>query len=248
MVRLLLLSSFLCLSLHQIQAQKTVLKEQGSWFSLTHNIKISNKLSVSHLSQMRRVDHFENIQVLLLKPSINYTFNKNLSAGLGYVHFRSYPNGVRHAPIKKSEQRIWQHLTHKTSWGAVNISNRLIFEQRYKDIVNATVTPPEIKGRSYAQRFRYRLMGTFKVARLSGRTVLWGKVSNETRIRFNGGLSNGEFDQNNLYGFLGLNLLENSKLWVGYGRDYKKVNDGLFIAHDIIHVSLSYDLDLRKNM
>jgi hypothetical protein len=246
MVRTLIFLVVFGLTLVNVQAQKTVLREQGSWFSLPHNIKISNKLSIGHLSQMRRVEHFDNLQVVLLLPRINYAISKNLSVGVGYVYFRSFPNGVRAAPIKRSEHRIWQHFTHKANLGSINMANRFVFEQRYKDIVNTTVTPYAIDGRSYAQRLRYRLMGTFKVAQLSENLVLWGRVSNEIRVRFKGGFSEGEFDQNNLYGFLGINLFDNSKLWLGYGRDYKKVKDALFITNDIIHVSMSYDLDLRK--
>ena len=59
-------------------------------------------------------------------------------------------------------------------------------------------------------------------------------------------MSQPTFDQNNFYLYLGYKLQENAKFWVGYGRDYYKVDSSKFIATTILHVAISYDFDLTK--
>jgi hypothetical protein len=238
---------FAMASITMVNAQ-SVLQENGTWFTLSNSIKVSEKITVSQISQMRRVDYFKNIQVVMLKPSISYELSKVVSVGIGYVSFNSFPNGVWHASIKKKENRIWEHLTLTTKLGKTALSNRFVFEQRFKDIVNTAASPNVHDGHSYAQRFRYRLLTSFKLVELSDTNNLWAKISNEVRIRFNTGLSQPDFDQNNFYVYLGIDLIKNSKFWVGYGRDYKKVRGELFIAHDIIHVAVSYDFDLTQEI
>ena len=186
------------------------------------------------------------ITKIKIKPSVNFKSSKNLSFGLGYVYFKSFPNGVRHAPIKKEENRIWQHITLNAKLGAISVSNRFIFEQRFKDVINKKVNPNLIDGTIYAQRFRYRFQASFKIATISNGRFLLGKVSNELRIRFKTGLSEPEYDQNNFRILTGYPLLENSTIWLGYGRDYNKINSELFVANNILLISINYDFDLRS--
>ena len=226
-------------------AQET-LKESGSWWTLGNKFQVSDQLSFSQISQMRRVGFMEHTQVILLKPSVNFKATKSLSFGLGYVYFKSFPNGVRHASIKKEENRIWQHVTLSAKLGSISLSNRFVFEQRFKDVINNKVNPNVIDGTQYAQRLRYRLQLSFKVATIGNGRLLLGKISNELRIRFKSGLSEPDYDQNNFRVLAGTSLIKNSSIWFGYGRDYNKINSELFLANDIFLISLNYDVDLRS--
>lgn len=160
--------------------------------------------------------------------------------------FKSSPNGVHHSSIKKGEQRIWQHLTLNSIVGKTTLSNRFVFEEHFKDIINTNVTPNVIDGTSYAQRFRYRILVSFNTFKLNNNNYILGKVSNELRIRFKSGLSHPDYDQNNFGAYLGYKLLYNSKAWIGYGRDYFKVNSDRFVSYYILHFAMSYDFDLTK--
>ena len=223
-----------------------ILTENGSWFTLTNNITITEKWYVSSALQMRRVNFVKNIGANLFKPSLNYKINKRVSFGMGYVLFNSHPNGVNPASIKKGEERIWQHITFNSNLGKSKLSNRFVFEERFKDVINKNVQPNKIDGSTYAQRFRYRLLLSFNTFKLNNGKFLLAKISNEIRIRFGTGLSQPDFDQNNFGAYLGFKLLENSKIWLGYGRDYYKSNAAKFISNDILHLGLSYDINLIK--
>ena len=91
-----------------------------------------------------------------------------------------------------------------------------------------------------------QITNKFKIVNLKNDRFLLGKVSNELRIRFKSGLSEPDYDQNNFRIYTGYQLLDNSSIWLGYGRDYYKVNSDLFVANDIFMVTVNYDFDLRR--
>lgn len=229
-------------------SQTTVLKDKGSWLTLTNNFKISKNISISNVTQMRRVDFLKNTQAVVIQPGINYKLNKNISIGAGYLHYTYFANGVSHSPIKKYENRLWQNLNINSDLGNSKLSQRFVFEERFKDdIVLNPNNEYILDGVSYAQRFRYRLEVTTNLLKLNNNKIIYGKLSNETRIRFETGLTEPDFDQNNFAALLGYQLVDNSKVWVGYGRYYYKLSPTKFISNDILHINLSYDFDFTKN-
>ena len=235
----------LFLTIGNLQAQE-ILKDDSAWFTFTNKTMLSSKVYLGNVLQMRRVHFAKSTQVFIAGTSVNYSLPKNWTVGFGYLLFKSYPNGVCHASILKNENRLWQQITQSTVVGKANLSNRFIFEQRFKDIVNSAVTPNIIEGTAYEQRFRYKVSLALKLFKLSNTHYLLGKISNEVRVRFKTGLSQPDFDQNNLYAYLGCQFLKNAKVWVGYGRDYYKVNANKFVQNNIAHFAMSYDIDLRK--
>lgn len=229
-----------------VQSQSTMLKENGSWITFSNKITLTDNLYISHLNQMRRVSFMKNTQINLMVSSLNYKLNKNIIVGAGYIGLKFHPYGVKHAPIKKDEHRIWQHITIKSSINKLKLSNRFMFEERFKDVINTSTTPNFIDGTSYAQRFRYRIQTYFNVFQLKNKKMILGKVSNEIRVKFNTGLSEPGFDQNNFEALLGYNLFKTSKLWIGYGRDYFKYGNDKFKRNNKLHIAMNYDFDLRS--
>jgi hypothetical protein len=230
-----------------VNAQTTVLKDKGSWLTFTNNFKLSNKFSLSNVTQLRTVDFIQNNQALVIQPGVSYKLNKNVSIGAGYLSYTYYPEGAAHAPIKKYENRIWENLIVNSAIGNTKLNQRFVFEQRFKDVIVQNIDNEySIDGNSYSQRFRYRLEVTTNLVKLKNNKNIYGKLSNEIRIRFQTGLTEPDFDQNNFAALIGYQLLENSKIWVGYGRYYYKSNATKFISNDILHVTLSYDFDFTK--
>jgi len=223
-----------------------ILKENGSWFTFSNKISLSEKLYVSNVVQMRRVDFMKNVGATLFKPSFNYKLNNSVSFGIGYVAFKSHTNGVNPPAIKKGEERIWQHISINTSLGKTKLSNRFVFEERFKDVIDKSVQPNIIDGTSYAQRFRYRLLLSFNAFKLKNNKYMLAKVSNEIRVRFGTGVSQPDFDQNNFGAYLGYKINSHTKFWLGYGRDYYKSNSEKYISNNIFHLAMSYDINLIK--
>ncbi|NLP58494.1 DUF2490 domain-containing protein [Lutibacter sp. B1] len=242
----LILILFLVLAAQDVKSQIEVFKENGSWFTLSNKFKLSNKFYVGNLIQQRRVGFLKNTQAFLISPSVNYQINKNVSIGAGYMLYKYYAHGASHASITRDENRWWQHITVNSKVGNTTFNNRLMFEERTLDLINKDVTPNKIEGSKYFQRLRYRLQVTFNLFKLKNEQYILGKLSNEIRIRFTTGLNEPDFDQNNFEALLGYKLLDNSKIWLGYGRYYFKSNPEKFVSNNILHVTLSYDFDLTK--
>ncbi|WP_372744989.1 DUF2490 domain-containing protein [Lutibacter sp.] len=235
------------ISIAGLNAQTTVLKDKGSWLTLTNNFKLSDKFSITNSTQLRTVDFLQKKQAFILQPGVSYKLNNHVSVGAGYLRYTFYPNGQLHSPIKKYENRIWQNLIVNSAIGSAKLNQRFVFEQRFKDdVVLISDDEYAIDGVSYSQRIRYRIEITTNLLKLKNDKVIYGRLSNETRIRFETGLTEPDFDQNNFAALLGYQLAENSKIWAGYGRYYYKSNATKFVSNDILHVTLSYDLDLTK--
>lgn len=235
--------------LNNLNAQTEILKDYGSWFTITNNIKLSNKFYILNLSQQRRVCFLKNTQAFLYSPSINYNLTKNTSIGVGYLHYKSFPEGRAAASIHKNENRFFQHLTIRSIVGKFKLSQWFSFEERVIELINSSVNPNVIDGTKYVNRFRYRLQATTNLFKLKNNNYILGKLSNEIRIRFGGGgISNPDFDQNNFAALLGYKLLPNSTIWMGYGRYYFRKTSLLYVSNDILHVTLSYNIDLSKRI
>jgi hypothetical protein len=239
-IRLLFIS--IIYVLNTFSQETVVLKDTGSWFTLSNSVIVSDNFYFANVFQQRRVDFLNKTQAFLVAPSINYKVSKNLTFGAGYLFYKYYPNGVSHSEIKKDEHRFFQNLILNTNTGRFKLNNRLRFEQRAIE----SIENKEIIGRKKVNRLRYRFQVTTNLFKLNKNKHLLGKLSNELRIRFATGLSNPDFDQNNFAALLGYKLVPNSSIWLGYGRYYFKKNSATFISNDILHLNISYNFDIRK--
>ncbi|PHS54403.1 MAG: hypothetical protein COB01_02120 [Lutibacter sp.] len=242
----ILLGFFLLATIHSLSGQTEILKSKGSWFTFSNKIVISNKFYIVNAFQQRRVDFVDNTEGFFLTPSLNYKLTRNISIGGGYIYYKGFPNGVSYRPIHWVENTFFQHVTVSSNADKINIIQRFMFEERTIDLINTKVTPNVINGNKYVSRFRYRLQISFNMLKLKNDKFIIGKLSNETRIRFSDGVSNPDFDQNNFAVLLGCQLLKNSSVWMGYGRYYCKINSSQYVANNLLHLNLSYNIDLRK--
>ena len=237
---------FLVLVVNSVSAQTEILKDNGSWITVANKITISDKLFISNVYQQRRVDFLNNIQGFFLTPSLNYKITKNISVGAGYIYYRGFPSGKGHAPIHWTENSLFQLVSVNSKAGKINLNQRFMFEERTIDLINKDVTPNKIEGNKYVNRFRYRLQASFNMFKLKNDKYVMGKLSNEIRTRFSDGTKNPDFDQNNFCALMGYKLLDNSSIWIGYGRYFYKMSSNKYVASNLLHVNLSYSIDLRK--
>lgn len=208
---------------------------------------MSDTFYLDNLFQFRRVDFFEYSKIFFDRIGVNYKPNDNLILGAGYFYLESHAYGTFHPEITRREHRFWEALTLKTKMGKTQLANRFIFEQRFRERIVDHDGTSEIDGFVYVQRFRYRLQANFNVLKLKNNKYILGQVADEIRVRFSRGLSDPDFDQNNFDVFLGYQLLDNSKVWLGYSLNYYKINSSNFLAENTLRVNFSYDFDFRKN-
>ena len=237
---------FLLILGNNLYAQTEILKDNGAWLTFSSKVTISDKLFISNVYQQRRADFLTNTQGFFITPSLNYKLTKGISVGVGYIYYKGFPEGVSHAPIHWTENSLYQSVSVSSSVGKINLNQRFMFEERTIDLIDKNASPNVIDGNKHVNRFRYRLQASFKMFKLKNDKFLMGNLSNEIRVRFSDGVSNPDFDQNNFCALLGYKWLNNSSVWLGYGRYYYKLNSSKYVASNLLHLNLSYNIDLRK--
>jgi hypothetical protein len=225
----------LTLSLNNISAQEIDTNETGSWYTLANKFKVTEKFYFSNVIQLRLVDFAENTRIFLVAPGANYKIGKSLTASAGYMYLNFHQEGIRE-PSVDYENRVWEAVSLSSTFGKIKMNQRLMFEQRNFSKINGTT--------AYSNRFRYRINLDFNLFKLKNDKYILGKISEELRIRTGSGINEPEFDQNNFGLFLGYKLLDNSKVYVGYQRDYYKIPD--YWGDHLLHIMVTYDFDFTK--
>lgn len=231
----------------RVNSQTEVLKGDGAWFTMTNKFQISDNFYAGSFIQFRGIDIVKS-QFFFAGASLSYKFKNNLSVGVGYMYITAFTHGANHPVIPKHEHRILERIGYKSKIGSSSLAHRFVFEQRFKEKIVIEDDLPHISGTTYAQRFRYRIEFTFNILKLKNEKYLLGKISEELRIRFKSGLSDPDFDQNNFYLYTGYQLMDNSKIWLGYGVDYFKINSEKYISNKVLLINFSYDFDFRKKI
>jgi len=225
----------LILSLNNIRAQEIDTNESGSWNTLVNKFKITENFYFSNVTQIRMVDFAEKARIFLIAPGANYKFGKSLTTSAGYIYINFYQEGIR-IPSVDYENRIWEAISLSSTFGKIKMNQRFMLEQRNLHKLDKTTV--------YQNRFRYRINLDFNLFKLKNDKYILGKISEELRIRSGSGFNEPEFDQNNFGVFLGYKLLDNSKIYAGYQRDYYKGKD--YWGDHLIHIMLTYDFDFTK--
>lgn len=232
-----ILSLLLVIVLSNLNAQEVTNNESGTWATAINKFKFSEKISFVSVIQWRFVDNMEYTRIFLTMPFINYKFSNKISAGLGYAYVNYSLAGIR-PPTLDYENRFWQYFTLYSTLGKVKMNQRFMFEERFKTRLS--------NENSYSNRLRYRINVDFNLLKFKNNKYLLGRVSEELRIRFNSGISDPNFDQNNFIASLGYQLFDNSKLYLGYRRDYYNAGNGIYWGDNVFDVWFSYNFDFTK--
>lgn len=169
--------------------------QQWSSFAVKH--QIDEEFSAGLLSQLRFSDDISRLDVVLLRPDIEYKIAKPVRVALGYDYFDESPSGGQ------SENRIWQQLRLRYHSGDLLLQNRIRLEERFIEDTDGPTL-----------RLRYRLKIKHPLENPSWQLV----SSNETFFNLNhqdNGPDNG-FDQNRLFAGIGITLGEHLQMETGY--------------------------------
>lgn len=184
------------------------------WLPLTVSAKINNKFAFSGEYQWRRNQLGKTWQQSLLRMGLTYNKNKITSFQAGYGWILTYPYGDY--PIASNgtftEHRLHQQVMFKnelTARGSLLIT-RLRLEQRWLAVLNPDKS---INHWNYLNRIRImqRLNIPFSVKKKS----CYLSVMDELFVGFGKNVGQNVFDQNRLFGLLGLNLNKSVQLEMG---------------------------------
>ena len=163
---------------------------------------MNSKWNIHNEIQFRNYDAIGDLEQLLLRTGVGYNLsenNHNVLLGYGYITSENYV-GDTSEKITVNEHRIFQQFTSKQKIGAVSLSHRYRFEQRFVES-------------DFKMRLRYFL--AFKVPILKTEEMpskLYLSAYNELFLNTKSAV----FDRNRVYGGFGYQINKNIRLEAGY--------------------------------
>lgn len=194
---LVLLFSFL--KPETVKAQES---DFGNWLIYIGNKKLNTKWNIHNEIQYRNYDAIGDLEQLLLRTGLGYTFNQsknNILLGYGYILSENYVGNTNNK-VSVNEHRIFQQFTSKQSIGSVKLNHRYRFEQRF------------VKS-DFKLRFRYFLGLNIPLKKKGNETSKY-YLSAYNEIFLNTKTS--IFDRNRAYIGFGYNVCEQLRLEAGY--------------------------------
>lgn len=227
-------------------AQNTRLRDNNriGWYTGTGTFAFNKKWSAHLEYQWRRDNYISNWQQSLLRTGINYHANNSTTFRLGYAWAETYTYGDY--PLNSfgktfTEHRMYQMATLTQRSGSVDLSHRIILEQRWLPRYNsaASVKPDDWM---FLNRARYML----RVQRsLIGKTLEdkepYVAAYDEILVGFGKNVNENIFDQNRVGLLLGYRFSPIFRMEAGYisqiaqlareinGRNVFQHNNGVII-------------------
>ena len=173
----------------------------GNWLVYIGSKQLNEKWNLHHEVQYRNYDAIGDLEQLLLRTGLGYTFNNksNLLLGYGYILSENYV-GNSNDKVAVNEHRIFQQFITKQRLGKLGLQHRYRFEQRFAES-------------DYKMRFRYFLGLSYPLYSFgdSGKQ-LYASAYNEIFLN----TKTSVFDRNRVYGGLGYKFSKKVKVELGY--------------------------------
>ena len=243
-IKYILLLCFLALvSSIRAYSQQTLEAPTNSWFLLLNRAKLSKHWLVTNEIHQRNQWFFQGKGQFLWRPSLDYRLNDQVEFSLGYSYISTHTAAPYPIPIATKENNIWQQVNLKFDVGKVHFQNRFRQENRWFDHVDDENGTWVIHGDDYANRFRYRLTGTFDVLSLqNGKHALFLNLFDEIWFNQDNRLRPISFARNWAYVGLGYRLDSKTNFQTGYMHQWDQVK-GQYIKMDIVQFTISKSFD-----
>lgn len=193
--------------------------------------------------QWRREGPIQHWQQSLARAGVQYHFNRNVSALLGYGYIITYPYGDYPAgPHTIPEHRIFEQLSWNDNRGRISLNHRFRLEQRFLGQVDQKADEKEVQRYNYLNRFRYQLRAQMPINRKAMSDKTWYVAAyDEIFIGFGPNVNQNIFDQNRIGLLLGYQLNKTLRLEGGFfnqtvqqageiqGKEVYQYNNGLIV-------------------
>lgn len=201
----------------------------SGWGALFHTQRFSPKWGASFDAQFRTANQYSYLQNVLVRPSMNYYFDNNKMAALGYAYIAT--NGVTEAgeDTFRPESRIWEQLIINTKLtNTATLQHRFRLEQRF--LGNTTARNDHY----FSQRLRYFARAVIPLK--SSQTFTEGPflgLQNEImfNVQNNHKVNKHFFDQNRAYVALGYRLEKKIDIEFGYLNQFVQQTSATYFNH-----------------
>ena len=181
----------------------------GNWLIYIGSKKLNSKWNMHHEIQYRNYNAIGDLEQLLLRTGIGYNLtenNNNLLLGYGFIASENYVGDSDNKNMV-NEHRIFQQFTAKQKLGAIGLTHRYRFEQRFVES-------------DFKARLRYFL--ALKIPLAKAKKVEEGEEQQPSKFYLSAynevflNTQSSVFDRNRVYGGLGYQLNKNVRIEAGY--------------------------------
>jgi hypothetical protein len=235
----------------QINAQRVHTSNFNSWWVYNGDHKISSKFGVHLEAQIRRSNFITSSQQLLLRTGLNYHFNANAFATVGYAFVETYPYGAFAVKTAFPEHRIWEQVQLKNIIGHAEITTRLRQEQRFNhNPVYDSATAAYVPGKAVYSN-RTRIMNKVAIP-LHGKAIVdktfFVSIQDEVFINYGKKVAANLFDQNRFYVGLGYKVPKFGRVEFGYLEQTIVKSDNVRIEDNhTLQLSWNANMDFYKH-
>lgn len=225
------------------------------WYNYFGTFKLSEKYSLHTEYQLRRNNFITEKQQGLLRFGINYNINSKIEMRIGYAWIETFPYGETSINAMNkdfTEHRSFQMLTIKDKFSRVDISHRMMLEQRW---IGRYSNISLEKEDSFLLMNRIRYMIRLQMP-LNGDKIInktpYIAAFNEIFIGFGKNVNENIFDQNRIGFLLGYKVNNSLRIEAGYlnqtlqlGREIN--NRNVFQNNNGFIVNANFNIDLTSN-
>lgn len=207
--------------------------ETGIWHMYFGMNQIAERWSIHTEAQFRYYETSGNFNQTLLRTGANYHINKDAIATLGYAYIDTDPSfldfpfaDMAFSGNEIIEHRIFQQFILKNKVWEFLFEHRYRLEQRFIENIGLN------QDAETQHRARYRIQATLPLT-----NTFFLNFYDELFINLQDNL----FDQNRLYGAVGVHITENSNIQLGWLRN--QFSNRVF---DRFQIGFFFNPDLRK--
>lgn len=209
------------------------------WYMFFGSYNLNSKIGLHTEYQWRRNDIIKNWQQSLARIGLIYKWNNEISFTMGYGHIITYPYGKQPVSQTFLEHRIWEQVLISHKIQNSDIKHRYRLEHRWLE--NSSHW-------KYFNRFRYQFWIDIPLLNISENKKLLFTFYDEAFINFGKNVQKNIFDQNRLYGSIGLMINPNTIVRIGYMNHIIMKSDGIHEEmNHTLQISLHQNLSLKKS-
>lgn len=206
---------FYCLlSVHFLQAQKTITDDQQTWLGVFSQLRFSQRWGAWTEAQFRLRDQFfGEASTGIVRLGATYYLGNDVRLTAGYAYVHHFPSGAVH--IGQPEHRPWQQVQWFQRGRYAQLMQWVRLEERFRRKLLDASTLDE--GYNFNYRARYNLALFLPLTpRGFGPGGLQFLLNNEVMLNFGDQITFNTFDQNRFFAALVYQVNPRAQLHAGY--------------------------------